>query len=44
MKKFRVSYREIGRDGILEKVVDNRELFWMELDWIYEILKVEEIG
>lgn len=44
MKKFRIRYREIGRDGILEKMVDNKELFWMSIDWIYEILEAKEIG
>ena len=44
MKKFRVFYKEFGFDNVLEKAVDDRELFWMSIDWIYEILKVEEIG
>lgn len=45
MKKFKVFYKEMGLgEKVLEKVVDDRELFWMNIDWIYEILKVEEIG
>lgn len=45
MKKFKVFYKEVSLgEKVLEKVVDDKELFWMNLDWIYEIVNVEEIG
>ena len=40
---YKVTYHEIDTTDYKTEIMDNSEIFWLELDWAFEIDKIEKI-